>query len=84
MPAHPATLTLFASSLPVPRLPIPKKLPIPAATATLNEDMEANPPKEPGFNLNWVGPEKGDTPLHRACRFEHLGVVEFLLQQPAV
>ena len=30
-------------------------------------------------NVNWIGPEKGDSPLHRACRFGHLQVVEILL-----
>jgi len=39
---------------------------------------------EPPVNVNWVGPEKGDTPLHRACRFGHLHIVEILLRHPEV
>ena len=31
------------------------------------------------INVNWNGPEKSDTPLHRACRFGHLEVVQLLL-----
>jgi len=34
--------------------------------------------------VNWIGPEKGDTPLHRACRFGHLQVVEILLKNSSV
>jgi len=30
-------------------------------------------------DVNWVGVDKGDTPLHRACRFGHLEVVKVLL-----
>ena len=35
-------------------------------------------------NVNWVGPENGDTPLHRACRLGHLQVVEILLRHSQV
>ena len=35
-------------------------------------------------NVNWIGPEKGDTPLHRARRFQHLQAVEILLQYSTV
>ena len=38
----------------------------------------------PDISVNWIGPERGDTPLHRACRFNHLPVVEFLLSHPQV
>ena len=38
----------------------------------------------PAVNVNWIGPEKGDTPLHRACRFGHVPVVEFLLKHKQV
>jgi len=34
--------------------------------------------------VNCVGPEKGDTPLHRACRFGHVQVTQALLRQPGV
>jgi len=36
------------------------------------------------INVNWLGPEKGDGPLHRACRFGHLEIVKHLLQLPQV
>jgi len=35
-------------------------------------------------NVNWIGPEKGDTPLHRACRFGHVQVVKVLLEHPVI
>ena len=35
-------------------------------------------------NVNWIGPEKGDTSLHRACRFGHLEIVKVLLKHPLV
>ena len=35
-------------------------------------------------SVNWIGPESGDTPLHRAARFGHVQVVEFLLRRPKV
>jgi len=37
---------------------------------------------DPGVNVNWIGPERGDTSLHRACRFGHLQVVEILIKHP--
>ena len=40
--------------------------------------------RDPGVNVNWIGFEKGDTPLHRACRLGHAEVVKFLLQHPNV
>ena len=39
---------------------------------------------DPTVNLNWIGPEKGDTPLHRACRFGHVQVVKVLLEHPVI
>jgi len=39
---------------------------------------------DPAVDMNWIGPEKGDTPLHCTCRFGHLQVVEFLLKHPLV
>ena len=35
---------------------------------------------DPTLDVNWIGLERGDIPLHRACRFGHLLVVEFLLK----
>ena len=35
---------------------------------------------DPSVDVNWIGPEKGDTALHRACRFGHLQIVETLLK----
>jgi len=32
--------------------------------------------------VNWVGDDRGDTPLHRACRFGHLEIVKLLLTHP--
>ena len=51
--------------------------------ALLASDPAINP-NEDAVNVNWVGPEKNDTPLHRACRFGHFQVVEFLLKSPKV
>ena len=36
------------------------------------------------LDMNWRGLEKGDTPLHRACRFGHLHLVEILLKLSTV
>ena len=33
----------------------------------------------PSVDVNWVGPHKGDASLHRACRFGHTEVAQYLL-----
>ena len=38
----------------------------------------------PFVNVNWASPDRGDTCLHRACRFGHLHIVETLLKHTAV
>ena len=43
-----------------------------------------SPPPLSRSMLNFVGPEREDTPLHRACRFGHAQVVEYLLTVPGV
>jgi len=47
-----------------------------AGTETLVGDLLQNSPE---VDVNWVGPEMGDSAFHRACRFGHLGVVKLLL-----
>ena len=49
----------------------------------LLDDPAVNPNEE-SVNVNWAGPEKCDTPLHRACRFGHLQVAEFMIGHPKV
>jgi len=44
-----------------------------------NLDLVAQLVNDPAVDVNWVGPDRGDTPLHRASRFGHLQVVEILL-----
>jgi len=36
---------------------------------------------DPAIDVNWVGQDRGDTPLHRACRFRRLEIVTVLLAQ---
>jgi len=36
------------------------------------------------INVNWVGPERSDTPLHRACRFGKLEVAEELMRHATI
>jgi hypothetical protein len=33
------------------------------------------------LDVNWIGPEKGDAPLHRACRFGWIDIVKFFLRK---
>ena len=40
--------------------------------------------QHPLANVNWVGPEKGDAPLHRACRFGHIEIVKELMRHPEI
>ena len=40
--------------------------------------------RDPSVNVNWVGQDRGDTPLHRACRFGHLEIVRVLLAQEEI
>ena len=47
-------------------------------------DLVKSLASDPDLNVNWIGPEKGDTPLHRACRFGHVEVVKVLLKHPKV
>jgi len=35
-------------------------------------------------NVNWIGEEKGDTPLHRASRLGHLEIAKVLLAHPEI
>ena len=39
---------------------------------------------DPGVDFNWVGEDRGDTPLHRACRFGRLDIVKMLLAQEKI
>jgi len=39
---------------------------------------------DPAVDVNWVGEDRGDTPLHRACRFGYLEIVTVLLAQPKI
>lgn len=39
---------------------------------------------DPPVDVNWVGEDRLDTPLHRACRFGRLSVVETLLRHPRI
>ena len=39
---------------------------------------------DPTVDINWIGPERNDTPLHRACRFCHRPVAEVLLKHSKV
>ena len=36
-----------------------------------------------GVDVNWVGEDRGDTPLHRCCRFGHLELVKELVSRGA-
>jgi len=40
--------------------------------------------RDAAVNVNWIGPEKGDAPLHRACRFKRLEVLKELMANPRV
>jgi len=40
--------------------------------------------EDPAVNVNWVGQERWDTPLHRACRFGRKEVVLELLSHPNI
>jgi len=44
-------------------------------------ELVLNLSKDPTVNVNWVGPDKNDAPIHRSCRFNHL---EILLGNPRV
>jgi len=37
---------------------------------------------DPAVDVNWVGFDRGDTPLHRACRFGWLEIMKVLLAHP--
>ena len=39
---------------------------------------------DPAVDFNWVGEDRGDAPLHRACRFGHLEIVKVLLAQERI
>ena len=39
---------------------------------------------DPAVDVNWVGEDRGDTPLHRACRFGYLETVKVLLAQEKI
>ena len=39
------------------------------ACSSGNLDLVKSLSNDPAVNFNWVGPEKGDTSLHRACYF---------------
>jgi len=39
---------------------------------------------DPANNVNWVGKDRGDTPLHRACRFGLLEILKVLLAQKKI
>jgi len=39
---------------------------------------------DPAINVNWVGEDRGDTPLHRACRFGLLEILKVLLVQEKI
>ena len=54
------------------------------ASSEGNADLVKHLANDPTVNVNGIGPENDDTPLHRACRFGHLPVVEILLQHPQV
>ena len=47
-------------------------------------DLVKSLANDPAVNVNWVGPERSDTPLHRACRFGHVEVVKVLLKLPKI
>jgi len=49
-----------------------------------NLDLVKSLASNPAVNVNWVGPERSDTPLHRACRFGHVEVVKVLLKVPKI
>lgn len=40
--------------------------------------------KDGTVNVNWIGEDKKDSPLHRACRFGHLEIVRVLLAHPKI
>ena len=73
----------FFSSMPSPPSPTEQQLWDACASGHLDlvQHLLAT---DPSINVNCVGPEKDDTPLHRACRFGHVQVAEFLLKHPAV
>jgi len=39
---------------------------------------------DPAVDVNWVGDDRGDIPLHRACRFGWLEIVKVLLAQERI
>ena len=39
---------------------------------------------DPAVDINWVGEDRLDTPLHRACRFGHLEIVKVLLAREKI
>ena len=39
---------------------------------------------DPAVDVNWVGEDRGDTPLHRACRFGWLEIGKVLLAQEKI
>jgi len=39
---------------------------------------------DPAVDVNWVGEDRGDTSLHRACRFGWLEIVKLLLAQEKI
>ena len=45
-----------------------------------NLDLVKHLANDPAVNVNWIGQDKRDAPLHRACRFGHLSIVGFLLE----
>ena len=54
------------------------------ASSKGNLDLVVQLAKDPFVNVNWIGPDRNDLLIHRACRFGHVEVVEILLQHPAV
>jgi len=52
--------------------------------SAVNLNKEVYNSGEPALDVNWIGPEKDDTPLHRACHFGHSQCVELLLKHPQV
>jgi len=39
---------------------------------------------DPAVNVNWVGPDRSDTAIHRSCRFGRLEIFKELLSNPRV
>jgi len=54
------------------------------ACASGHLDLVKSLASDSGVNVNWIGPDRGDAPLHRASRFGHFEVVKFLLKHPKV